>query len=140
MFSKKTNSMGKSTETEQNKINLINAGTSITGDINSTNGDIRIDGTLNGNITTNGRLYIGPTGVIVGNIRCKNADVFGKIDGKVSVGELLALKASSKVNGDIISNKLAIEPGAVFTGTCNMGGNANAQSKPDAKRKAEAAK
>ena len=138
MFSKKTNSMGKPVETESNKINLIGTGTSITGEINSTNGDIRIDGTLNGNITTNGKLVVGPTGIIIGNIRCKNADVFGKIDGKVTVSELLSLKASSKVNGDIITNKLSIEPGTVFTGTCNMGGKT--LNKADAKGRAEAAK
>ena len=138
MFSKKSTSMAKPTETESNKINLIGAGTSISGEINSTNGDIRIDGTLNGNITTNGKLVIGPTGTIVGDIRCKNADVFGKIEGKVAVGELLSLKASSKVNGDIITNKLSIEPGSIFTGTCNMGGKT--MKNPDAKGRPETSK
>lgn len=139
MFSKKkSNPMAKPSETESNKINLIGTGTSITGEINSTNGDIRIDGTLKGNITTNGKLVVGPTGVIVGNISCKNADVFGKIDGKVAVAELLSLKSSSKVNGDIITNKLSIEPGTTFTGTCNMGGKP--QNSSDGKGKGEGSK
>jgi len=87
--------MAKPVETtESNKINLIGAGTSIKGEINSTNGDIRIDGNLNGNLTTNGKLVVGPTGIIVGDISCKNADVFGKIEGRVSVSELLSLKAT----------------------------------------------
>ena len=123
MFSKKkSNTMAKPVETESNKINLIGAGTSITGEINSTNGDIRIDGALNGNLTTNGKLVVGPTGSITGDVRCKNADVFGDIQGKVFVNELLSLKASSKIKGDITTSKLSIEPGSNFTGTCNMGG------------------
>jgi cytoskeletal protein CcmA (bactofilin family) len=129
--------MAKPIETESNKINLIGAGTSIVGEINSTNGDIRIDGNLKGNLTTNGKLVVGPTGVILGDISCKNADVFGKIEGRLSVGELLSLKANSVVNGDILTSKLSIEPGAIFTGTCDMGGKA---LKNDARPKAEAAK
>jgi len=78
--------------TESNKINLIGAGTSITGEINSTNGDIRIDGNLNGNLTTNGKLVVGPTGIIVGDISCKNADVFGKIEGRVNVANCFRSK------------------------------------------------
>ncbi len=109
-------------ETENNVINIIGAGTSITGDIN-TNGDIRIDGTLKGNLVTKGKVVIGQTGVIIGEVNCKNSDVSGKLEGKISVGELLSLKSTSKILGDIITNKLAIEPNAVFTGTCNMGGN-----------------
>jgi len=138
MFKSNSSTMAKPIETESNKINLIGAGTSISGEINSTNGDIRIDGTLKGNITTNGKLVVGPTGIIVGDIRCKNADVFGKIEGKIAVGELLSLKASSKVQGDIITNKLSIEPGSIFTGTCNM--NGQAENRPDAKARPETAR
>lgn len=136
MFKNKSNTMAKPAETEPKKFNLIGAGTSITGEINSTNGDIRIDGTLNGNITTNGKLVVGSTGIVIGDIRCKNADIEGKVEGKVGVGELLSLKASSKIKGDIITNKLSIEPGCLFTGTCNMGGKADI--KMHEKGKAEA--
>ena len=101
-------------------INLIGNGTVITGDITS-NGDVRIDGTLKGNITINGKLVVGSTGKIEGNVTCQNADISGEIHGKVSISELLILKASSKLLGDIITGKLSIEPNATFTGTCNMG-------------------
>jgi cytoskeletal protein CcmA (bactofilin family) len=111
--------MAKYNETENQTINLISNGTDITGDIRS-NGDIRIDGTLTGNLNTKGKVVIGPTGRINGEVICKNSEVSGIIEGKISVGQLLNLKASSKILGDIATVKLAIEPGARFTGSCNM--------------------
>ena len=107
-------------ESDGASINLIGNGTSINGDINS-NGDFRIDGTLKGNITINGKLVVGSTGKIEGNMTCQNADISGEIHGKVTVSELLILKAISKLLGDIITGKISIEPNATFTGTCNMG-------------------
>jgi len=111
--------MAKYNETENTTINLISNGTDITGDIKS-NGDIRIDGSLKGNLSTKGKVVIGPTGKINGEIICKNSEVSGIIEGKISVSQLLNLKASSKIFGDIVTSKLAIEPGARFTGNCNM--------------------
>jgi len=109
-------------ETNTNQINLIGVGTVISGDINS-NGDIRIDGSLTGKLTTKGKVVVGETGKVNGEIHCKNSDISGIVEGKVNVIELLSLKASSKINGDITTNKLAIEPGSRFTGNCNMSGN-----------------
>ena len=100
-------------------INLIGVGTEITGDVNS-NGDIRIDGTLKGNLKTAGKVVIGETGKVKGEIKCKNSDVLGEINGKIKVEELLSLKATAKIYGDIATKKLAIEPGSEFTGNCNM--------------------
>jgi cytoskeletal protein CcmA (bactofilin family) len=111
--------MAKYNETDNTTINLISNGTDITGDIKS-NGDIRIDGSLTGNLSTKGKVVIGPTGKIKGEIICKNSEVSGIIEGKIIVGQLLNLKASSKILGDIVTSKLAIEPGARFTGNCNM--------------------
>jgi cytoskeletal protein CcmA (bactofilin family) len=111
--------MAKYNETETPTINLISNGTDITGDVKS-NGDIRIDGSLTGNLSTKGKVVIGPTGRIKGEVNCKNSEVSGIIEGKISVGQLLNLKASSKIFGDIATAKLAIEPGARFTGNCNM--------------------
>jgi cytoskeletal protein CcmA (bactofilin family) len=113
--------MAKYNENEMtsNNINLIGQGTEITGDI-VCNGDLRIDGNLTGNITSKGKVVIGETGRIKGEIVCKNSDISGIIEGKVSVLELLSLKATSRINGDIATNKLAIEPGSRFTGYCNM--------------------
>ena len=105
---------------EGSAINLIGVGTQIIGDIISS-GDVRIDGNLNGNIKLNGRLVVGPNGKIEGNVICQNADISGEVKGTVEVVEMLALKATAKILGDIITGKLGIEPGAVFTGSCNMG-------------------
>ncbi|MFP4023576.1 MAG: polymer-forming cytoskeletal protein [Thiohalospira sp.] len=112
--------MAKNNEPEiTTAINLIAAGTEITGDITS-NGDIRIDGALNGNLNTTGKVVVGETGKVKGEIICKNSEVLGEINGKIKVGELLSLKATAKINGDIVTKRLAIEPGSRFTGNCNM--------------------
>ncbi len=119
---KTSNTMAKNNETENTSINLIGNGTSIKGDVSSS-GDIRIDGTVIGSIQAKGKIVIGATGHIEGEISCINGDFSGSIKAKVTVKELLSLKASAKLTGDIITNKLAIEPGAVFTGSCNMSDN-----------------
>lgn len=110
----------KHSGSESGAINLIGSGTTINGDIQSS-GDVRIDGTLTGNITLSGRLVIGPNGKIEGNVICQNADISGEIKGKVQIAEMLSLKATAKILGDLATGKISIEPGAVFTGTCNMG-------------------
>ena len=111
--------MAKITETENNVINQIGVGTEITGDV-TTNGDIRFDGLLTGNLKTKGKVVIGETGAVKGEIHCKNSVLEGKVEGKISVGELLTLKATSSLTGDIITRRLAIEPGAKFSGNCSM--------------------
>ena len=123
--------MAKSNEIENHTINLIGTGTIIDGNINS-NGDIRIDGTLKGNLSTKGKVIVGDTGKISGEVNCKNFEVEGSVDGKIIVTDLLSLRSKSKILGDIYTSKLAIEPGAIFTGKCDMSGsnqNLNA-SKP----------
>lgn len=111
--------MAKSNEMENHTINLIGTGTMIEGNIIS-NGDIRIDGGLKGNLSTKGKVIVGDTGKVSGEVNCRNFEVEGSVDGKVFVSELLSLRAKSKILGDITTNKLAIEPGAVFTGKCDM--------------------
>jgi cytoskeletal protein CcmA (bactofilin family) len=101
-------------------INLIAIGTKIKGDLVS-DGDIRIDGELLGNLDTKGRLVIGASGRIEGDIKCKSCEIAGKQDGKMFISELLSLRASSDVTGNIVTGKLSIEPGAFFAGTCTMG-------------------
>ena len=118
MFNK---SMAKDNNSETASVNLIGAGTIIVGDV-TTNGDIRIDGSLTGSITVKGKMVIGVSGMIDGEAVCQNADISGTVKGKIAVTELLALKASAKLTGDIITNKIAVEPGAVFSGSCSMGG------------------
>ena len=121
-------------------INLIGNGTHIVGDITS-NGDVRIDGSLKGNITISGKLVIGPSGMLDGNVQCQNADVSGEIKGTINVSELLSLKATAKLLGDIVTGKISIEPNALFTGTCSMGAvvkniSNGAQPKPEAAKTA----
>ncbi|MCW3806436.1 bactofilin family protein [Plebeiibacterium marinum] len=120
--------MAKSYEPENKLPNMIGSGTKISGNI-ETNGDIRIDGEIEGNILSKGKVVVGPNGMVKGEINCANSEVSGKIEGKVLVSELLSLKASSNVFGDINTAKLTIEPGAVFTGKCDMGGKGSV-SKP----------
>ena len=122
--------MAKVNETDNTgAVNLISQGTEITGDVKST-GDIRIDGILNGNMITRGKVVIGPTGRIKGEVECKNSEVSGVIEGKITVSQLLNLKASSKITGTIITGKLSIEPGALFTGNCTMKEGDNGISAP----------
>ena len=111
--------MTKFNETETAAINLISNGTDITGDIKS-NGDIRIDGSLTGSLNTKGKVVIGPTGKVSGEVVCKHSEVSGTVEGKLIVSQLLILKVSSKILGDIATSKLSIEPGARFTGNCKM--------------------
>ena len=114
-------------EVQNQAINIISEGTKIKGDI-SANGDIRIDGTLVGNIIVKGRLVIGPKGKVEGEVNCNNIEVAGYIKGKITVPELLNMKSSAQVIGDIIAGKLSVEPGSLFTGTCTMGSDKPVES------------
>lgn len=106
--------------TAEGVLNRIVEDSRITGEFKSTS-DIRIDGNLNGNLITTGKLVLGVSGRIEGDVTCENAEIEGVVSGKVTVRQLLSLKASSQVEGDIYTDKISIEPGAVFTGTCSMG-------------------
>ena len=110
--------MAKEIETTS-AINLISAGTNVNGDIESNSG-FRIDGQLKGKMNIKGKVVIGASGVITGDIFCQNLEVSGQVTGNIQAGELVSLKATARVNGEIITSKLAIEPGAVFTGNCRM--------------------
>jgi cytoskeletal protein CcmA (bactofilin family) len=119
MFTNNKNEEMNKTESTT-AVNMIGSGTCITGDIKS-KGDIRVDGTLNGSVETEGKVVLGKEGVIEGDVTCVSADVSGTIKAKITVSQLLSLKATAKLNGDIVTNKLSIEPGATFTGSCSMG-------------------
>ncbi|PKP02089.1 MAG: cell shape determination protein CcmA [Bacteroidetes bacterium HGW-Bacteroidetes-9] len=109
--------------------NLIQSGTFITGNIQS-NGNIRIDGTLTGTVVAGGKVILGSTGSVEGDIKCINADIEGMVNGTIQVKELLSFKASAVVKGEIFTSKLAIEPGARFSGTCRMDNTPAVESQP----------
>ncbi|MDR1951327.1 MAG: polymer-forming cytoskeletal protein [Bacteroidales bacterium] len=110
--------MAKETE-NFNSYNIISAGTVIKGEFH-TPGNIRIDGEFEGDISTKGRLIVGNSGVIKGTIACQNAELEGMIEATVDVEQHLALKATSKLIGDVKTDKISIETGAVFHGYCRM--------------------
>lgn len=106
------------------KTNRIVEGTSIVGDIVS-KADFRLDGELIGNFTSQGKLVIGASGIIKGEIICHNADIEGEFQGKLKVLEVLNIKATARIHGEVAVGKLSIEPGADFTATCTMLANSN---------------
>ncbi len=99
--------------------NRIAEGTVIRGNIVSQT-DFRMDGELIGNFESDAKIVIGPAGVIIGELICKNADIEGKFEGKIQVVELLTVKSKAKINGEVTTSKLAVEPGAEFTASCTM--------------------
>lgn len=100
-------------------INIISKGTEIQGNIIS-QGDMRIEGVLQGDLTSKARIVIGDSGEVKGNIHANDAVISGKVMGNVLVGELLFLKATAKIYGDISVGKLVVENGAEFNGACKM--------------------
>lgn len=120
MFSSKSKGMARNTDMDASSINTIKTGTEIHGDI-ICSGDIRIDGKLFGNLKSEGKVVVGEKGLIEGNIECNQATISGSVKVKIKVNELLTLKSTSNLVGEIETNKLQIEPGANFSGSCKMG-------------------
>ncbi|WP_369824145.1 polymer-forming cytoskeletal protein [Reichenbachiella sp. 5M10] len=110
----------KEVEELSNSSNIIGKGTVLTGDI-ETFGNIRIEGKIVGNMKTKSKAACGHSSHIEGNILAQNAEIAGTVTGKLEVSELLILKPSAVINGDIITNKLIVESGATFNGGCKMG-------------------
>ncbi len=109
-------------------LNMIASGTKIQGDIES-EGDFRVEGTLIGTIKSKGKIVIGESGSVDGQVFCENADISGKVKGKIEVSALTVLKESSSFEGDITTMKISIEPGAIFSGSCQMSAKTT-QTKP----------
>lgn len=100
-----------------NSISRISAGTVIKGEILSPN-DIRIDGTFEGKVTSKGRVVLGETAVVKGDIVCVNIDLWGKVDGNIYVKDTLSLKEGCTMNGNLHVRRLSVELGATFNGSC----------------------
>ena len=99
--------------------NALTAGSKIIGTIVA-DSDIRIDGTVEGDLTCTGKVVIGEQGKLKGTISCQNAEILGNMDGKMEVKNTLALRASGTIKGDVITQVLIVEPEAVFNGSCSM--------------------
>lgn len=120
MFNSKPK-MGKSVESEGVMRNHLAAGSKVTGDIETT-GDIRIDGNINGSVTSKGKLVVGNTGHITGTVDCTTANVSGTLEGNINVTEMLKIQATGKVSGEISYGKLSVEPGAELEGKLSIKG------------------
>jgi cytoskeletal protein CcmA (bactofilin family) len=116
------------------EINVVAKNTAIIGDIIS-EGDFRIDGTLEGNIKTKGRVIIGVSGSVKGKIDAVNSDIEGKFSGDLLVQETLTIKATAIISGDVVIGKLSVEPGATFNASCSMRGAIKELNKPNEQQK-----
>ena len=111
--------MSKPVINEVKALNTIAQDTRIKGNIES-NGDIRIDGILDGDLDCKGRVVVGPESRVTGTIRCCSAEIMGFVKGEIVVKELLSLKGSATITGNLTMGKLSVEPGARFVGHCKM--------------------
>lgn len=121
MFSDQKKGKMAVTETYSQQ-NLIAQGTTLKGDIIS-EGDFRIEGNIQGNLKTNGKVVIGKTGAVNGTLKGAYTDIEGKFSGKLIISDTLSLKSSAHVEGEVEVGKLAVEPGATFNATCTMKGS-----------------
>lgn len=122
MFNTKNKTDMQQPPVSGNGTTLISSGTTLKGDISS-NSDLRIDGTIIGNIQSSAKIIIGASGVVEGDINGNQADVVGRVSGNIRAKELLQLRGESVVEGNLYAGKLQIEPSATFNGQCHMGGN-----------------
>lgn len=119
------------TSTQQN---IIAQGTKIVGDIAS-QGPFRIDGIVEGNVKTSGKVVVGKSGLIKGTLQGENADFEGKFSGKLILTGTLSLKSTAHIEGEVHTSKLAVEPGATFNATCSMKGTVKSLSNEPVKSK-----
>ena len=122
MFNTKNKTDMQLEKTNGGGATLIGAGTTLKGDISS-NSDLRIDGTVLGNIHSAAKIIIGSSGIVEGDITCNQSDIVGKVSGNVRAKELLQLRGECVVTGNLYAGKLQVEPSATFNGQCHMGAN-----------------
>ena len=115
----KTKANGITTASTTSSNSLVQ-GTSVEGTVYADK-DIRIDGTLKGTLTCKGKVIIGPTGYITGDISCENAVIEGRFEGILIVSDVLHVKETAKIDGDVTTQKLVVQPGSIFNVKCKMG-------------------
>ena len=119
-------------------INSLVKGTSLEGSISCDN-DIRIDGSIKGNLNCQSKVIIGPSGFVDGQIICENALIEGKIVGDLTVRGLLHIRETADITGDIVTSKLIVDPGAIINVSCNMSSQSTGSSSTPSANKAKAA-
>jgi cytoskeletal protein CcmA (bactofilin family) len=122
MFTTKNKTDMQQTTTSGNGTTLISAGTTLKGDISSSS-DLRIDGTIIGNIHSSAKIVIGSNAMVEGDISGHQVDIVGKVSGNIQAKELLQLRGESVVSGNLYAGKLQVEPTVTFNGECHMGAN-----------------
>lgn len=119
MFSKQKTRDKSNTLSVADKVSIIAAGMQLTGDIES-EGDIRIDGVVTGNVYCKAKVVIISSGKLIGDVQAVNVDVHGTVIGNITARDLLCLKAKCNISGNLTTDKLQIEPNAIFNGSCTM--------------------
>jgi len=132
MFS--DNKKGKMTQEDSTQQNIIAQDTKIVGDIVS-KGPFRIDGQVEGNVRTQGKVVVGKSGFVNGTIDGTNADFEGSFSGKLKLSGTLSLKSTAYIQGEVEVGKLAVEPGATFNAVCNMKGGVKELNKGEQQKK-----
>lgn len=117
----KNNNIGK------DEVTIISAGVLIEGKLSS-NGNIRIDGTINGDVFAEGNITVGESGEINGQLNAEVVNVGGRVNGSINAKEKLTLESKSNLKGDLVTKILVIEGGALFEGKSSMSGNASSES------------
>ncbi|MBC3845714.1 polymer-forming cytoskeletal protein [Winogradskyella echinorum] len=135
MFSSDNKKPKQTTMETSTQQNIIAQGTKIVGDIAS-QGPFRIDGTVEGNVKTSGKVVVGKSGFIKGTLQGENADFEGKFSGKLILSGTLSLKSTAHIEGEVHISKLAVEPGATFNATCSMKGSVKSLTNEPAKPQA----
>ena len=120
------NNMNKEVVTQGTEHNTLAFGTKVVGQIQAES-NFRIDGSVEGTITCKGKVIIGAKGVMEGTLNCVSAEIMGAFKGKIFVSDTLSLKSTAKVEGEIKTKILSIEPNAIFIGTCDMSGEKKIQ-------------
>jgi cytoskeletal protein CcmA (bactofilin family) len=107
-------------KTMNESITTISAGTILEGHM-KLEGDLYVEGTIKGTVTSKSKVTLGANGKIEGDVNCQEAEISGKVMGKLNVNDMLFLKGNALVDGDINTGKLVMESGVRFNGKCNMG-------------------
>ena len=119
MFNLFRKDMANQTQQSGTMYNAITSGSKIIGTIIA-DGDIRIDGTVEGELQRAGKVVIGEKGLVKGTVSCQNSEIMGSLDGKINNSQTLALRATGKIKGEVQTQTLIVEPNAQFNGSCQM--------------------